>query len=219
MIDAYYETVMAFVEVGTFFIWVAFAQVFFLKYKRQRKPRFIIHMEGYDLHSMKLVWTNMSADPVYIRNIFITVERGDKREHSWTVYNFDNLHSGKTDIKEVHGENVSGREYQGTVLSGGCAGLKIGWMFNPCYSNREGKAPLSPISVKQGDVVNIFFVFFHGADKRLMGASRRFRFFEGFNDGFFTPLGWNTVSWSTTYERKKLMRALRLEKKDYPGFY
>lgn len=215
MIDSCYEVIIAFVEIGTFFVWVAFAQLFFSKHKRQRKPSFVIHVEGHDLRNMKLVWTNMSADPVYVRNIFITVKRG----HDWKVYNFDDLNDEKFVLKEAHGKDVNEWEYQGTVLSGGCAGLEIGWMFDLCYSNSEKKTSCNPISVKRDDIVNMFFVFFHGADKRLIGASRRFRFFQGLNDGLFTPLGWNTTSWSTTYERKKLVRALRLEKNDYPGFY
>lgn len=213
MIDTYYETIMAFVEIGTFFIWVVFAQLFFLKMRRQRKPRFIIHVEGYDFRSMKLVWTNMSADPVYVRNIFFTIERESDRE----VYNLGDLHGERVFKKETYGENKW--EYQGTVHSGGCVKLEIGRMFNTCYSNRAKEEHQNPIKIEPGDIINIFFVFFHGADKRLLGASRRFRFFQSLNDDVVSPLSWNTTSWSTTYERKKLMRALRLEKKDYPGFY
>ncbi|MDQ7733546.1 hypothetical protein QT231_12620 [Halomonas sp. SpR1] len=157
----------------------------------------------------------MSADPVYVRNIFITVER----EHYREVYNLDDFHEKETVKKETYGEEENKWEYQGTVLSGGCAELNIGRLFNSCYFNRGKEAPQHPISVERDDIVNIFVVFFHGGDKRLIGASRRYRFFQPLNGDFITPLSWNTASWSITYERKKLMKALKLEKKDYPGFY
>lgn len=204
---------MAFVEIGTLFIWIVFAQLFFLKMRRQRKPRFIIHVEGYDFRSMKIVWTNMSADPIYVRNIFFTIERGCDRK----IYNLGDLHGEKLFKKESDGEDKW--EYQGTVVSGSCVRLEVGYLFCSALLKDNGEWGQDFISVEPGDIVNVFVAFFHGPDKRLMGASRRFRFFRSSSDNFINPLSWNTTSWSTTYERKKLMRALKLEGKDYPGFF
>lgn len=213
MINKYYELIMAFVEIGTFLVWVVFAQLFFLKMRRQRKPRFIIHVEGNSFRSLKIVWTNMSADPVYVRNIFFTVERGYNRR----FYNLGDLHGEEIFKQESDGEDKW--EYQGTVVSGDCVKLEVGSLLCSGLLKDSDERGQDFISVEPGDIVNIFVVFFHGSDKRLMGASRRFRFFRSTSDNFITSLSWNTTSWSTTYERKKLMRALKLERKDYPGFY
>lgn len=45
----------------------------------------------------------MSADTVYVRIIFITVERG----HDWKVYNLDDLNDEKIVLKEMYGKDVS----------------------------------------------------------------------------------------------------------------
>lgn len=213
MINKHYELIMAFVEIGAFLIWVIFAHLFFLKIKRQQKPRFIIHVEGYNFRSMKVVWTNMSAEPVYVRNVFFTVERGDDRK----FYNLGDLNEGELLKKESAGEDKW--EYQGTLVTGSCVKLEVGHLFFPGLLKDDGEWGEGFISIEPADVVNIFVVFFHGSDKRLMGASRRFRFLRSSSVNFINPLSWNTTSWSTTYERKKLMKALKLERKDHPGFY
>lgn len=212
MIESYYELVMAFVEVGTFLIWVVFAQLFFLTFKRQRRARFIIHTEGDDCSSMKLALTNMAAEPVYVRNVFFSID-GDADK---AIYNLDDLHGERLFKKE--GDGGDKREYQGTILPGTCVKLEVGGMFYPCLSKEDEETKNDVIHVEQGDIVNIFVVFFHGADKRLLGASRHFKFFQSSKGDFFNPLSWNTISWSTVHERKKLMRTLKQERKDYPGF-
>ena len=212
MIENYYELVMAFVEVGTFLIWVVFAQLFFLTFKRQRRARFIIHTEGYDCSSMKLAFTNMAAEPVYVRNVFFSIEGGQDKQ----VYNLDDLHGERLFKKEVDGSDKW--EYQGTILPGSCVKLEVGGIFYPCLSKEEEETKQDAIHIEPGDNINIFVVFFHGSDKRLLGASRHFKFFKSSTGDFFKPLSWNTTSWSTVHERKKLMGALRQERKDYPGF-
>ncbi|PKG48568.1 hypothetical protein CXF87_17875 [Halomonas sp. MES3-P3E] len=212
MIKNYYELVMAFVEIGTFLIWVVFAQLFFLTFKRQRRARFIIHTEGYDCSSMKLAFTNMAAEPVYVRNVFFSIDCGENKK----VYNLDDLHGEGLFKKEVDGSDKW--EYQGTILPGNCVKLEVGGIFYPCLSKKEEETQQDVIQIEPGDIVNIFVVFFHGADKRLLGASRHFKFFKSSAGDFFNPLSWNTTSWSTVHERKKLMRTLKQEREDYPGF-
>lgn len=74
MLENTYQVIMAFVEVCTLLIWFVFAQLFFLSIRRQRRARFLIHTEGYDCSSMKVVLTNMAAEPVYVRNIFLVLK-------------------------------------------------------------------------------------------------------------------------------------------------
>ena len=214
MVEDYHEVIMAFVEVGTLLIWIAFAQLFFLTMKRQRRVRFIIHAEGSDCSSMKIVFTNMAAEPVYVRNIFFCIECDD---NSNEIYNLDDLHGEKLFKKEIEGRNKW--EYQGTIMPGTCVKVEVGGVFSPCLSKRDKKPQRDTIHIVPGDIVNIFVVFFHGADQRLVGASRHFKFFQSASGDFFKALNWNTTSWATGHERKKLLSALKQDKKDYPGFY
>lgn len=212
MLEKYYYSVMAFVEVGTFFVWVAFAHVFYLRINRQRRPRFIIHTEGYGCKSMKLVFTNMSAEAVYVRNVFFNVEGSVSRE----LYNLEDLHGEKLFKKEVYEEDK--KEYQGTIVSGACVKIEIGGAFYPCVSQDHKYLQQDAIGIKSGDIVNIFVVLIHGPDDEFLGASRHFKFKHSSKGDFFEALSWDTTSWSTRHERNKLMKALKQERNDYPGF-
>ncbi|BBI64146.1 hypothetical protein HSBAA_54520 [Vreelandella sulfidaeris] len=106
MLEKYYDPVMAFVEVGTFLVWIAFAQLFIYKLGVSVDPRFIIHMEGHDCKNMRLVFTNMAGEAVYVRNVFFSVENSVSRE----LYNLEDLHGKMLFKKEVYDEDkrVSG---------------------------------------------------------------------------------------------------------------
>ena len=145
---------MAFVEVGTLLIWVVFAQLFFLSMRRQRRSRFLIHTEGYDCSSMKIVLTNMAAEPVYVRNIFFSVKGNQDKE----VYNLDDLHGDKLFKKEVHGQDK--REYQGSILPGSCVKLEVGGIFVPCLSKRDKRPRQDAVNIEPDNIINIFVVFF-----------------------------------------------------------
>ena len=213
MLEQNYQIIMAFVEVGTLLIWVVFAQLFFLTMKRQRRTRFLIHTEGYDCHSMKIVFTNMAAEPVFVRNIFFSVEDDDGKE----IYNLDDLHGEKLFKKEVYGRNKW--EYQGSILPGTRIKLEVGGIFVPCLLKCDKRPRYDAVHIEPDDIINIFVVYFHGADKRLLGASRHFRFFQSANGDYFSALNWKTDLWATGRERKKLMQALKQDRKDYPGFH
>lgn len=203
---------MAFVEVGTFFVWVIFAQLFCLKVKRQRRPRFIIHTEGRDCRSMKLAFTNMAAESIYVRNVFFSIGNGGVK----TVYNIDDFHGEKFFKKEVFGKVKW--EYQGTILPGSCVKIEIGGIFYPSVTKSEENVKQDVIGIGSGDVINVFVVFFHGADDELLGASRCFKFCRSSKGEFFNALNWDTISWSTRHEREKLMQVLKQERRDCPGF-
>ncbi|MGY2463652.1 hypothetical protein [Vreelandella sulfidaeris] len=212
MLEKYYDPVMAFVEVGTFLVWIAFAQLFYLQARRQRRPRFIIHMEGHDCKNMRLVFTNMAGEAVYVRNVFFSVENSVSRE----LYNLEDLHGKMLFKKEVYDEDK--KEYQGTIVPGTCFKIEIGGVFYPCVSQDNKYHQQDTISVKSGDTVNVFVVFIHGPDNAFLGASRHFRFKHSSKGDFFEALSWDTTSWSTRHERNKLMKALKQERSDYPGF-
>lgn len=154
MFEKNYQVIMAFVEVGTLLIWFVFAQLFFLSMKRQRRARFLIHTEGYDCNSMKIVFTNMAAEPVYVRNILFSVDGSESRE----VYNLDDLHGEKLFKKEVYGQDEW--EYQGSILPGTCIKLEVGGVFVPCLLKRDKKAHHDAVHIEPDDIINIFVVFF-----------------------------------------------------------
>lgn len=213
MLENTYQVIMAFVEVCTLLIWFVFAQLFFLSIRRQRRARFLIHTEGYDCSSMKVVLTNMAAEPVYVRNIFFSVKGNQDKE----VYNLDDLHGEKIFKKEVNGQDKW--EYQSSILPGNCVKLEVGGIFVPCLSKLDKRPRHDAVNIEPDDIINIFVVFFHGADKRLLGASRHFKFFQSANGDYFSALSWKTDLWATGRERKQLMQALKQDRKDYPGFH
>lgn len=207
-----YHLIMSFYEVGVFLVWLAFASLFYFKFKKQLKPRLIIHSEGYGCASMKLAFSNLADEPVYIRNIFIVVGQDDDKK----VYNIDDLHGDSLFKKETSGEDEW--EYQGTVTNGQCVKVQVGNLFDKCRPHENEESNSDVISVAFEEVVNVFVVFVYGADDALLGASRHFTFSQSNAGVALTALNWDTTIWSTRHERKKLMQAIKQERHDYSGF-
>lgn len=218
MLEKYFYPLMAFVDVGTFFVWIAFAHVFYLRVRRQRRPRFIIHAEGYECKDMKLVFTNMAAEAVYVRNVFFSVEENESKgdDGCKELYNLEDMHGKLLFKKEVSGGDEC--EYQGTILSGTSVKIEINGVFHPCTPQDDKNIQQDAISIKPSDTVNVFVVFIRGADDVFLGASRHFKFNHSSAGDSLEALSWDTTIWSTRHEQKKLMKALKQERNDYPGF-
>lgn len=200
----YYHIVMAFYDVGVFFVWAVFAHLFYLKVRRQRHPRLIIHAEKYSDAKMQIAFNNMSSEPIYIRDVFLSIESDKGKE----VFNLDNLHDRILYKKDAVG--VDKQECQGVILPGDFVNIELRNVFSNNYkASRE-----SGIDILPGDLVNVFAVFVYVAEDAFLGASRCFEFSETKGGFSFEALSWDTITWTSRQERRELYKLLKMEQND-----
>lgn len=66
-------------NIGMLLIWVAYLQLFYQSYRRQRQPNLLIHQaNGFDLDSICMI-ANMSESNVHIAALLVDAERGGDR--------------------------------------------------------------------------------------------------------------------------------------------
>jgi hypothetical protein len=93
-VSEYSEAISALANVGILLVWLVYAQLLYLNFSRQRKPKININqINGYDLESSECVISNLSQEPVQIECILLVITLFD--------------HSIVFNVTEKQGEEVN----------------------------------------------------------------------------------------------------------------
>ena len=116
-ISAHKDVLQTLASVGSFMIWLIYAQLLYFGFRRQRRPRLIINRGKRKNLDALCVISNMSAEPIYLQHIMMTLETS---EGDWTLDVSD--HEADLDDDEDQqeaGHNASHCTHQGPLDSGG----------------------------------------------------------------------------------------------------
>lgn len=157
---------------STLLVWVFYAQLLLLNFKRQRKPSLIINRgAGHGLSSLCLI-SNMSAEPMFINQLVVLIEtsRGP-------------LQLDVTDIRQSMDEDVPPdlaihqTTHQGPLRSGDFIhiGTFQGMLRRVAELNGIELDGHRPLGDWQFHTLEIRAVAFYGPERHPLGVLRRFR--------------------------------------------
>lgn len=152
------------VSLVTMLVWVAYFQILYAGFKRQRRTRILINRGAGQTTQSRCLISNMGAEPLYVMSIIATLEKGDQR-----------VTSAITDLDSTEVDETSpSREAtnQGPLLSGDF--MDVG-RFSDLMARCARTAGIDDADVERRfDAFEILVIGAYGADDLSVGASRRF---------------------------------------------
>lgn len=190
------------VNLGMFFVWVAYLQVFLMTYIRARRPRVIINRaRGTDLDSLCMV-SNMSQEPIYAQTVYCTVRRTDG-ECSATITDREILQEAG------RGERPDGVTSQGPLSRGEF--MTIGTFRNLLTTTLEQSEDCAGSLEEVSDTITgfeIMVVSAFGGDDLEIAAKRAFRIDTDRTPWAVVPERPETEQVSSRSERKQIRRMI-----------
>jgi len=207
-ISAHQATLSTVASVGSFLIWLIYAQLLYFGFRRQRRPRLIINRGKRKGLEALCVISNMSAEPVYIQHIITTLETC---EGTYTMDVSD--HEADLEDPDEQGEGQWARRctHQGPLESGGF--VHIG-AFDSLLRYIAQEAGLhadtdTPDHMPRFEAVTVKLIGTYCSEDLPVGAERRFNLHQH-DDGGCTlvPATWNTRQLSSRRQRRALRRVI-----------
>ena len=199
-ISAHKDVLQTLASVGSFMIWLIYAQLLYFGFRRQRRPRLIINRGKRKNLDALCVISNMSAEPIYLQHIMMTLETS---EGDWTLDVSD--HEADLDDDEDQqeaGHNASHCTHQGPLDSGGF--VHIG-SFNAL---KERITTIADIDESRDGLVFkavcVRVIGTYCSENLPIGAERRFVFHQSENSCTLVPETWDTLQFSTRRQRRAL---------------
>ncbi|OWU85661.1 hypothetical protein ATO6_01655 [Oceanicola sp. 22II-s10i] len=196
------------VNLGMFFVWVAYLQLFLMTYLRARKPRLIINRgTGSDVDSLCLV-SNMSEQPVYPQNVFCTIHHAGGA-CSATITDRDLLQKSAGD------ERPRGITSQGPLSRGGF--MSMGTFRNMLEITAEMSDDCPGDLMSEPDQIEsmeILVIAAFGGDDLEIAAKRTYRIDTGTDPWEVIPIGPDTKQVASRSERKQIRRMIESELAD-----
>lgn len=154
------DLVSALTGVGTLIVWIIYLQVFVSSYRRQLRATLLITRGAGDEDDTRCFVSNMSAGPVYVQSVMVTLETEDRK-----------IVSAATDIRDIQDKkqvNSLDRTRQGPLHPGQ---LKDIGSFRSLMSHGLKETDASPVVVR-AVLVEVLGVY--GSEDLPVGARRRF---------------------------------------------
>ncbi|MBY6207011.1 MULTISPECIES: hypothetical protein [Halomonas] len=206
-ISAHKDILQTLASVGSFLIWLIYAQLLYFGFRRQRRPRLIINRGKRKNLDALCVISNMSAEPIYLQHIMMTLEtsKGD-----WTL----DVSDHEADLEDDHSDQErtpDGRcTHQGPLDSGGF--VHIG-SFNALKQRIIDIAGLDDKEGTKGDLVLkamcVRVIGTYCSENLPIGAERRFVFHQADDSCTLVPETWDTLQFSTRRQRRELKRDIK----------
>ncbi|WP_343218299.1 hypothetical protein [Halomonas sp. McH1-25] len=207
---------MFFTNVGTLLIWLVYAQLLYLGFRRQRRPRLIINRgKKKDIDALCII-SNMSAESIFIEYIIAELKTS-KGTITMDVTDFEQDYSEDDDPgngsdgqrRTLTQGNVSDNTRQGPLDSGGF--LHIG-TFDGLIKRlaREGDIEMAGHRPKSADLqfecLTIRIIGVYGSEDMPVGSERSFDLIDNEHYCTLTPVTWDTRRLASIRQRRKLRR-------------
>ena len=94
------EIVVALTSVATLMVWATYLQLILQDYKRQRRPRLIIHQTQGSRKDARCLLINLSSEPIHIQCVSIA-SHIDEREHTVMITDYSRTSLQESTPKEI----------------------------------------------------------------------------------------------------------------------
>lgn len=191
---------------GTLAVWLFYAQLLYLGFKRQRKARILVTQGwGQQIDSVCLV-SNMSQEPIYIHSLLMTIRTQDG-DYTESITDFD---SAQLRDSQDHPQQIT---RQGPLNAGGQINLgtfrSLIRQTGKRHRNLEAddKQPIRTLEVES---FKITVIASYGPEGGVIGAQRKF-IVRGAENELMRPVATTTKSMAKRRARHQLQRWLEDE--------
>lgn len=216
-ISQHSDVLSVFTNFGTLLIWLVYAQLLYLGFRRQRRPRLIINRgKKKDINALCII-SNMSAEAIFIEYIIAELKTSKgtiimditdfEQEYSDEEESFDE--EGNRQRRTLTQGNVSDNTRQGPLDSGDF--MHIG-SFDGLIKRlaREGSIEMDGHRPKDSDLqfecLTIRLIGVYGSEDMPVGSERSFDFIDNEHYCSLVPATWDTKRLASFRQRRKLRK-------------
>lgn len=158
-----------FVNLGTLFVWVFYAHLLLMGFRRQRRPRVLINMScGQNFDSVCLV-SNMSQEPIYVQSIIMDLE-SDGEHYRYAITDFDDFPDSQ-DYTHARDLTRQGPLQSGNYMKLGTFSDLILQVARAAGLSKDLQQNIGELAIQSCD---IYVISVYGPEDGLIGARRRF---------------------------------------------
>nr|WP_298412077.1 hypothetical protein [uncultured Halomonas sp.] len=202
-----------FTNLGVLIVWLGYAQLLYLGFSRQRRPRLIINRgKRKDIDALCIV-SNMSAESIFIEYIIAELETSEGTI-TMDVTDFDQEYEEGDEERQQHSSSpgtVRENTRQGPLGSGDF--LHVGTFSNLLERlardegiKMDGHRPQGELTFKH---LTIRLIGVYGPEDMPIGAERSFELFTNEDFRSLTPNSWDTKRLSSFRQRRKLRKIMQ----------
>jgi len=202
---------------GSLIIWLVYAQLLYLGFRRQRSPRLIINRgRNKDINALCLI-SNMSAESVFIEYIIAELETSEG-EITMDVTDFEREYSEGDEDDGQPPLDVRENTRQGPIESGGF--LHIGTFCELIQRLARDENIKVTDGIPQGELeftrLTLSLIGIYGPENMPIGAERSFDLTVSGNRLGLKPASWDTKQLASIRQRRKLRKRVeRLNATDF----
>ncbi|MBU2874739.1 hypothetical protein [Marinobacter salexigens] len=207
-IAEHHQVLSVFASFGSLVIWLVYAQLLYLGFRRQRSPRLIINRgRNKDINALCLI-SNMSAESVFIEYIIAKLETSEG-EITMDVTDFEREYS-EGDDDDRPSLNVRENTRQGPIESGGF--LHIGTFCELIHRLTRDENLKVVDGMPQGKLeftrLTLSLIGIYGPENMPIGAERSFDLNVSENRLGLKPASWDTEQLASIRQRRKLRKTV-----------
>lgn len=217
-ISQHEEVISVFTGIGTLIIWLVYAQLLYLGFRRQRRPRLIINRgKRKDIDALCII-SNMSVESVFIEYIIAELETS-RGTITMDVTDFEQEYEEGDEKNEDESEEHKARRTltpgrvdentrQGPLASGGF--LHIG-SFSDVIQRLARDEGIEMIGHRpKGDLefhrLTIRLIGIYGPEDMPVGGERSFNLESNGHSYALVPASWDTRSLASMRQRRRLRK-------------
>nr|WP_299243530.1 hypothetical protein [uncultured Halomonas sp.] len=202
-----------FTNLGVLLVWLGYAQLLYLGFKRQRRPRLIINRgKRKDIDALCII-SNMSAESIFIEYIIADLETSEGTI-TMDITDFDQEYEEGDEDREQRSSSlgtVSENTRQGPLASGdflhiGTFSHLIERLARDEGIEMDGHRPKGDLRFQH---LTIRLIGVYGPEDMPIGAERSFELFTDDDYDTVTPNSWDTKRLSSFFQRRKLRKLMQ----------
>lgn len=187
----------------TLLVWLFYAQLLYLNFRRQRQPKIIINRGGGKSLNARCVISNMSSEPIFIEHI-IAILHTDSERYAVSLIDVDeNEASENCQLAET--------TRQGPMLSGSFNHIgtfeEIIGRIAKFHGLATDKGPL-PSEVTMM-AIELRLVAVYGSEDAPVGALRKFELSTDETGCYLTPTTFVTRRYASPFRRRRVRQWIR----------
>ncbi|MGC3873658.1 hypothetical protein ACPF7Z_10350 [Halomonas sp. GXIMD04776] len=202
-----------FTNFGMLIIWLAYAQLLYMGFRRQRRPRLIINRgKRKDIDALCII-SNMSAEAIFIEYIIAELKTSEGTI-TMDVTDFDQEYEEGDEEKQdnpyslgsVRENTRQGPLESGNFLHIGSFSELIKRLARDEGIEMKGHRPKGDLHFQR---LTIRLIGVYGPEDMPIGAERSFDLFDNDNFCALTPASWDTKRLSSIRQRRKLKKKMQ----------
>lgn len=206
-------------SLGSVIIWLVYAQLLYLGFRRQRNPRLIINRgRNKDINALCLI-SNMSAEAVFIEYIIAELETSEGTitmdvtdfEQEYNEGDEDPDGQRRQSSANYQSLNVTDNTRQGPLQSGGF--LHIGTFCELIHRLARDEGIQMQRHTPQGDLeftrLTLRLIGIYGPEDMPIGAERSFDLAYSTDSLSLRPTSWDTKRLASLWQRRKLRKTVQ----------